>query len=94
MLQSIPSISPEGLGLYFGSIDSKLCIYEKLKDAPVLLELVIWKLKIMEQTGGNIDRFSADMKMECRTDSLLIVAIIVPNVLSFLKDQRLESVLF
>ncbi len=84
MLGGIPSISSEDLYSYFHSIDSKLSVYDKLKDAPALLELAIWKSKIIEQTDGNIDLLHADMKIECRTDSLSMVAIIVPNVLSLL----------
>jgi len=84
MLGGIPSISSEGLDSYFRSVASKLSVYDKLKDAPALLELAIWKSKIIERTDGNIDPLDADMKIECRTDSLPMVAIIVPNVLSFL----------
>jgi len=85
MLGGIPSISSEGLCSYFRSIDSKLSVYDELKDAPALLELAIWKSKIIERTDGNIDLLDADMKIECRNDSLSMVAIIVPNVLSFLE---------
>jgi hypothetical protein len=84
MLGGIPSISSKDLDSYFRSIDSKLSVYDKLKDAPALLELAIWKSKIIERTDGNIDLLDADMKIECRTDSLTMVVIIVPNVLSFL----------
>jgi hypothetical protein len=86
MLQRTPSISPEGLDLYFCSINSKLCVYKKLKDAPALLELAIWKSKITVQTDGNNNLLTTDMKMECCVDSLLMVEIIIPNVLSFLTD--------
>jgi hypothetical protein len=86
MLGGIPSISPEYLDSYFCSIDSKLSVYKKLKDAPALLELAIWKSKITNQTDGNIDLLITDMKMECCIDSLSMVEIIVPNVLSFLTD--------
>jgi hypothetical protein len=87
MLQHIPSISsPEGLELHFDSIHSKLCVYKKLKDAAALLELAIWEFKIIEQTDKNINLFNADMKMECRNDSLSMVVIIIPNVFSFLTD--------
>jgi hypothetical protein len=65
MLGGIPSISPEGLDSYFHSIDSKLSVYKKLKDAPALLELAIWKSKLIKQTDGNINHLSANMKMEC-----------------------------
>jgi len=85
MLGGIPSVSSICLDMYFCSIVSKLSVYEKLKDAPALLELAIWKSKIIERTNGNIDLLDADMKIECRTDSLYMVVIIVPNVLSFLE---------
>jgi hypothetical protein len=65
MLGGIPSISPKGLDSYFCSINSKLTVYKKLKDAPALLELAIWKSKTIKQPGGNINYLSADMKMEC-----------------------------
>ncbi len=87
MLRGIPSISRfRDLYPYFDSIDSKLSVYEKLKYAPASLELAIWKSKIIEQTEGNIYLLTTDMKMQCRTDSLQKVTIIVPNVLSFLTD--------
>ncbi len=86
MLGDIPSIFPKGLKPYFCSIDSKLCIYEMLKGAPALLELVIWKPKIIKRTDGNIDYLSANMKCKCLIDSLSMVEIIVPHVLSFLTD--------
>ena len=41
MLWGIPSISSKGLDSYFRSINSKLSGYDKLKDAPALLEMVI-----------------------------------------------------
>jgi hypothetical protein len=85
MLGGIPSISSKDLDSYFRSINSKLSVYDKLKDAPALLELAIWKSKIIERTDGNIDLLDADVKIECRTDSLTMVVIIVPNVLSFLE---------
>ena len=81
-LRRIPSISPKGLDSHFHSIDSKLSVYDELKDAPALLELAIWKSKIDERTDRTID-----MKMECRIDSLSMVVIIVPYVLSFLTDD-------
>ncbi len=85
MLGGIPSISSKGLDSHFRSIDSKLSVYDELKDAPALMELAIWKSKIIERTDGNIDLLDADMKIECRTDSLSMVVIIIPNVLSFLE---------
>ncbi len=47
-----------------------------------MLELVIWKWKIDKQTDGIIN-----MKMECPIDSLSMVVIIVPYVLSFVTDD-------
>jgi hypothetical protein len=81
-LWRIPSISLEGLDLHFCCIDSKLSVYDELKDAPALMELAIWKSKIDERTDGIID-----MKMECRIDSLSMFVIIVSYVLSFVTDD-------
>jgi hypothetical protein len=86
ILGGITSTSPKGLDSYFCSITSKLSVYEKLKDAPALLELASWKWKITELTDGNINLLTTDMRMECHIDSLSIVEIIITNVLSFLTD--------
>ena len=86
MLRRIPLFSKHGLESYFDSIDSKLSVYENLKDVPVLLELALWKSKIMERFGRNKYALVGCTKMECRTDSLSMVGIIVPNILSFLTD--------
>ena len=72
------------MDLYFVSIESKLSFYENLKDAPILLELAIWKYNITERLERNDETLTVDMKMECRTDSVTMVTIVVPNVLSFL----------
>ena len=53
-------------------------------EGSTMLELAIWKSKIEEQTDGVINVLDADMKMGCRIDSLLMVDIIIPNVLSFI----------
>jgi hypothetical protein len=87
MLEDIPSTSPKGLNAHFDSIDSKLFAYE----GSTMLELAIWKSKIEEQTDGVIDVFDADMKMGCHIDSLSMVDIIVPNVLSFLHGDANEG---
>jgi hypothetical protein len=87
MLGGIPAIFPESLDSYFCSIVFKLYVYIKLKDAPALLELAIWKSIIIKRTDGNINNISADMKMKCPIDSLSMVVIILPNVLSFLYDS-------
>jgi len=53
-------------------------------EGSTMLELAIWKSKIAEQTDGNINLLTSDMRMGCRIDSLWMVEIILPNVLSFL----------
>ncbi len=82
MLRHIPSISPRGLDSYFDSINSKLSVYKKLEDPPTLLELAIWKSKITEINGP----LTTKMRMQCHTDSVMMVTIIVPDVISFLTD--------
>jgi hypothetical protein len=77
----IPFISKNGMDSYFRSMDSKLSAYE----GSTMLELAIWKSKIVEQTDGVIYPLDADLKMACRIDSLTMVGIVVPNVLSFLR---------
>jgi hypothetical protein len=88
MLERIPSIiSPKSLNAYFDSIDSKLSTYEAKLSAykgSTILELAIWKLEIAEQTDGNINLLTPDMKMGCRTESQWRVDFIVSGVLSFL----------
>jgi hypothetical protein len=86
MLNCIPSISKDGLWSYFDSISCQLFVYEILKDALVLLELAIWRSKITEQSGQKNDHLTTEMKMQCRADSVSMVNIIVPNVMSFLTD--------
>jgi hypothetical protein len=81
MLMRIPFISKNGMDSYFRSMDSKLSAYE----GSTMLELAIWKSKIVEQTDGVIYPLDADLKMACRIDSLTMVGIVVPNVLSFLR---------
>jgi hypothetical protein len=56
-----------------------------------MLELAIWKSKIVEQTDGVIYPLDADLKMACRIDSLTMVGIVVPNVLSFLRGDANEG---
>jgi hypothetical protein len=94
MLERIPSISSEGLNTHFCSIDSKLSAYEaKLSayEGSTMLELAIWKSEIAEQTDGNINLVTPDMKMGCRIDSLWMVDIILLNVLSFLRGDAIEG---
>ena len=88
MLRRIPSISPNGLDSYFDSIDSKLSVYQNLEDAPMLLELAIWKSKIIQQLFNRDNGILTVnmLKMKCHTNSVAMVTIIAPNVLSFLTD--------
>jgi hypothetical protein len=83
-LRHIPTISTKCVDSYFEFIHTKLSVYENLKHVPVLLELAIWKLKIAEQSNRNNNSLaSEDTKMQCRTDSITMATIVVPNVLSF-----------
>ena len=72
---------------YFRSIDSKLSAYE----VSTMLELAIWKLKIVEQSDRVIYPLDANLKMACRIDSQTMVGIVVPNVLSFLRGDANEG---
>ncbi len=56
-----------------------------------MLELAIWKSEVAEHTDGNINLVTPDMKMGCRIDSLWMVDIILPNVLSFLRGDAIEG---
>jgi cobalamin biosynthesis protein CobT len=56
-----------------------------------MLELAIWKSKIVEQTDGVIYLLDADLKMVCCIDSLTMVGIFVPNILSFLRGNANEG---
>jgi hypothetical protein len=87
MLMRIPFISKNGMDSYFRSMDSKLSAYEE----STMLELAIWKSKIVEQTDGVVYPLDADFKMACRIDSLTMVDIVVPNVLSFLHCDANEG---
>jgi hypothetical protein len=85
------------MNTYFRSIESNLSLYESLKDSPALLELAIWKSKIIEQYDQSNDHLIFNMeknrprgpisRTQCRTDSLTaVMIIIVPIVFSFLTD--------
>jgi hypothetical protein len=84
MLRHIPSISTKGLDFYFDSIDSKVFEYRNLVDTPTMLVLAIWKSKIAKQCGPNNDLLTSEVKVQCRSDSVTMVIIIVQNVLAFL----------
>ena len=91
MLMGIPSVSTEGLGSTFGSIDSKLSAYENLP----LLDLAVWKSKLQDKLTRTSTFSPLIMMMRCRIDSLSIVDFIVPRVQSFLysTSERLSGAL-
>ena len=91
MLRRIPSEIPlndidnsDDAG-YFDSISSKLANYEYVQDVVPLLELALWKTKMIGLSNGNF--ISDDLRSECRRDSILMLVIIFPNVHSFLVGE-------
>jgi hypothetical protein len=56
-----------------------------VQDVVPLLELALWKTKMIEQSNGNL--ISDDVRSKCRGDSISMFAIIFPNVLSFLVGE-------
>ena len=78
MLRRIPSTFM-ALDDYFNTIDSTLVAYESLPDALSLLELAIWKSKILEQQKSEKHDMS---KSQCRIECG--ACVIIPAVLSFL----------
>jgi hypothetical protein len=86
-LRHIPTIRAKGMESLFDSIDSRLSLYESLEDLPALLELVIWKSIITDQFSPSNIPLTTEMKMQCRTDSIGMISIIVPNVMTFLTDD-------
>ncbi len=90
MLRCIPSIPT------IDSIKAKLSLYKNLEETPALLELAIWKSINTKQLvfGRSNGNLTYDiLKMRCCADSLTMVTIIVPNVLSFLTDAMMAMVL-
>ena len=77
MLSFIPKIhSTKGMKSFFANIDTRLTLYEDLKDTPALLELAIWKSKIIERLHRTDILLTTEMKMRCRTESIAVVNII------------------
>ena len=74
---------------YSLSFNSQLANYEQLQDAALVLELAVWKTKVMEPSNGNL--IDDNGKLMCRIDSLSMVSVIIPNVLSFLVDEYAMS---
>jgi hypothetical protein len=91
---SIPSISLNRMNSLFDSIDAELSLYENLEEAHMLLELTKWKSNITKQFGRNSDTLNDDIKMNSCTDSVTVVSITVPNVLSILTDGDDGNVFF
>ena len=63
----------------FDTIESKLDDYEKLLS---VLELEIWKTKMSEQHGQDVDNISDMARSQCRDECG--ASVIIPIVLSFL----------
>ncbi len=70
---------------YFDFIEHRLASYEHLQEVAPFLELALWKVKITEQSNGNI--INDNLKNLCRIDSLSMFAIIFPNVFSFFFEE-------
>lgn len=71
---------------YFCSIDFKLTFYENLKEAATLLELALWKSKLIDQSFPSNDDNARtpnnmDHRFTCGAD------VIIPKVLSFILDR-------
>jgi hypothetical protein len=81
MLRGIPSVDFVALDDYFTTIESKLAFYE-LHDTTTVLDLAIWKSKILEQYGQGMENVSAMEKLQCRVECG--ACVIIPHVLPFL----------
>ena len=71
MLQRIPEVfgSYEKEDIYCNSIKSRLFQYKHLQDALPLLELALWKAKIIIHSNDNISNVKNNVKMMCRDNS-------------------------
>ena len=95
MLNGIPTV----LGAHFVSINIKLTFYENPRESSALLESAIWKSKITEHRGQKNDSLLTNtrkkrhstpysfVKIQCRFNSIVMVAIIVSSIVSFLTDM-------
>lgn len=85
MLKCMPSIAPDEMESYCDSIHSKLVSYEYeyliLKDAAHLLELCLWKSKLLRR-GDTAEVDSANVNRQHLFNCG--ATVIIPNVLPFL----------
>ena len=82
MLKDIHSVGVDAVDDYFDSIDSKLTFYEVVQNIP-LLELAIWKSKVMECHGPGTENLTDIMKSNCNCGA----CVVIRNVLSFLLED-------
>ena len=64
MLKCIPTIWPRVWSHFFASINTRLTLYESLKDSPALLELVIWELKSIDQSSPSNTLLTTKIKID------------------------------
>ena len=70
---------------YLESLYSKLSTYERVKEAAWVLELALWKARMIEQQGAEINNGSL-FRHQCHINSG--ADVVVPNVLPFLLPAR------
>jgi hypothetical protein len=69
-------------------VESHLLNYENLQCGLPILELALWRAKIIEQFDSNIISVENDAKLMCHTHSFAMFAIIFPNVISFFVNEK------
>ncbi len=87
MFSRIPK-EDSGKGKANNLVESQLSNYENLQCGLPILELALWRAKIIEQFDSNIISVENDAKLMCRTHSFAMFAIIFPNVISFFVDEK------
>jgi hypothetical protein len=83
-LRRIPSVEIEVLHEYLQSVYSELTIYG-IANTMSLLELAVWKSKMLEQNGLNMDSLCAETRSLCRDNCG--ASVIIPHVLPFLLEE-------
>ena len=83
-LRRIPSVEIEVLHEYLQSVYSELTIYG-IANTMSLLELAVWKSKLLEQNSLNMDSLCAETRSLCRDNCGS--SIIIPHVLPFLLEE-------